>query len=117
VGLLLAQPRQGRGAQGAGALSSLSLARKLPEGPEVGRSETSNPLFKAAPFGQRLFCAAASCCAEEAVALCLNMSETFCGLLAPTDTQKVFGASMDSLADTLRHTPKWLKSSSTHSGE
>ena len=37
--------------------------------------------------------------------------ETFCGLPARTDPQKVSGALMDPLADALRGEPKWLKSS------
>src|SRR5215207_7211334 len=41
----------------------------------------------------------------------LRRSETFCGSVCASDPQKVPGALMDPLADALRRTPKWLKSS------
>jgi hypothetical protein len=47
----------------------------------------------------------------------LRSSETFCGLPAHTDPQKVSQAFVNPLTGALCQIPKWLKSSSTHSGE
>jgi hypothetical protein len=47
----------------------------------------------------------------------LGRRETFYGLAAPTDPKKVYGAPTEPSTDAVCQAAKWLKSSSTHSGE
>src|SRR5215216_4304242 len=49
--------------------------------------------------------------------LSVKLSETFYGLAVHTDTRKVARAIVEHLTDAACYTAKWLKSSSTHSGE
>ena len=87
--MLAARPHHGRELQAPAPCSGSDLGKEARRAPKWATMRLlTRPLQGRALSAACLLCAC-SFCAEEAVALCLKISETFYGLAAHTDPQKV----------------------------